>query len=48
MEHNCSECGEMWFDNKYRPPCPKCGNTMGNGHFFDEAPECFYDDDYEE
>lgn len=39
MEHICSECGQVWFDNQVRPPCPMCGNSLCNAHIFDEDPE---------
>jgi len=35
MEHDCRDCGEMWFDNKPDGECPKCEST-NVAHFHDE------------
>jgi predicted nucleic acid-binding Zn-ribbon protein len=39
MEHECADCGHVWFDNEppAASPCPKCG-SHDVSHFFDEEP----------
>jgi rubrerythrin len=46
MEHNCSVCKEMWFDNQPSGTCPKCGSYEVSS-FFDEDPEPAYAGDEE-
>lgn len=37
MEHECWDCGEVWFDNKRFGRCPKCGSRNVSA-WFDEEP----------
>jgi rubrerythrin len=34
MEHECSDCGHVWFDNSTVRTCPVCGERGSN--LFDE------------
>jgi rubrerythrin len=36
MEHECDECGHIWFNNKPGGNCPICGSPYVR-HTFDEA-----------
>jgi predicted nucleic acid-binding Zn-ribbon protein len=43
MEHECRDCGHVWFNNTAREKCPRClGCDVAN--YFDE--EFDHDDDY--
>lgn len=44
MEHKCRNCGNGWFDNSARAPCPQCG-SINVAHYFDEDLHDFEDDD---
>ena len=39
MDHHCIACDWIWSDNNPRGDCPMCGNSLGNGHHFDEPRE---------
>jgi len=44
MEHECCECGTIWFDNKRYGTCPKCGSSSVSDTF-DEPLSDFADED---
>ncbi len=38
LQHNCSKCEEMWFDNELKSLCPNgCKERIST--YFDEQPE---------
>lgn len=36
MEHECCECGHVWFDNSMNRECPVCGSKDTTRHFDEE------------
>lgn len=36
MEHECLQCGYIWFNNTYNSSCPECGSRIAL-HYFDEC-----------
>ena len=47
MEHDCAECGHVWFDNVPRRRCELCG-SWNVAHFFDEDYHQYQEEEYDE